>query len=339
MNDDILNGLCDGTYRARWLREVLRSPQITESIKLLLIALAVGEMDAAGRVSVPREELATRIGRGKARISERLQEAVQRGFLVRASSGKKGNTAVYLAALDGSACADPIGDVEEPVKGPLTRTENDGGKGPTTRTRTKFGSGLTDALKDDQNNVSVRTDGRFDPDSVRVGGPKDEKKGPPTRAAKVVESVRGEVLEDSTGEGLLDIGEDAASRPTPKPPKRAKKPAVPKTSIPADFALTDEMRQWAAEKCPRVDIEIETQLFVRHFLDHPEIKRPGWLRSWEAWMLRQVKWDKERPAQPAAPGARRPARNAAEQRLADNLEVVAWAAEQDRLAAEKGLTQ
>lgn len=333
MNDDILNGLCDGTFRARWLREVLRSPQITESIKLLLAALAVGEMDAAGRVSVPREELAARIGRGKARISERLQEAVQRGFLVRASSGKKGNTAVYLAALDGSACADPIEDEDE-IKGPPTRTESGekgsayadpkgAEKGPPARTRTKFGSDLQDALKDDQNNLSVRTAGRFDSDdsdSVRVGGPKDEIKGPPTRAAKVVGGVgEVELPDDSTEDSFLKT-EDAASRRASPKPKRPKKPAIPKIPLPPDFAPDDAMLAWARQKCPLVDIDAQNESFIIHFTpepDEPPVTRPGWSRTWKSWMARQQGWAKERHSnvhqlRPTGTGGYKPFQNPAD---------------------------
>lgn len=293
--NDILKGLSDGTFRARWLREVLRTSQITESVKVLLISLAVEEMDAAGCVSVPREDLAVRIGRGKARVSERMQSAVDAGFLVRLSTGKKGNTAVYAAALKGSACSDPI-------------------KGPPVRTETSFGSGLQDALDentvqldentvrtagrfDEQKNVSVRTAGRFDADEVRIGGPNEQKKGPLTRAANVVKEVEvGEVSKDSTDEGLFKV-EDAASRRATK--KRTKRTTVPKIPLPADFAPDDAMRAWARQKCPLINIDAQTEAFIIHFTPEPGEKpvvRPGWGRSWKAWMARQQGWAVDRQA-------------------------------------------
>lgn len=295
MNDETLNGLTDGTFRARWLREVFRTVHITESVKVMLFALAIEEMDAAGRVSVPREELAVRIGRGKSRVSERVQEAVNQGFLVRVSAGKKRSTAVYAAAIKGSACADPNPEPEDLGKGPAIRTESEHfgsglqdaepeAKGPAERTGTMFGSGLQDAKNSDE---------------VRLAGPNDPKKGPPMRAAKVG-GVRGEVelLPDSTNDDFLKT-EDAASRPASQKPKRAKRATPPKIPLPVDFAPDDEMRVWARDKCPLVDIDTQTELFIAHFTPEPgepPVKRPGWGRSWKTWMLRQQGWAKDRPS-------------------------------------------
>ncbi|MEU4410699.1 hypothetical protein AB0F88_39865 [Streptosporangium sp. NPDC023963] len=312
MNDETLNGLTDGTFRARWLREVFRTPHITESVKLLLISMAVEEMDATGRVSVPREDLAVRIGRGKARVSERVQEAVNQGLLIRVSAGKKGSTAVYAAAVNGSACSDLIGTSEDPEKGPATRTESEHfgsglqdaepeSKGPAIRTEIMFGSGLQDAKNDDE---------------VRTGGPNDQKKGPPTRAAKVEEGVGGvELPNDSADEDFLKM-EDAAAPRAPKSSKRAKRPATPKIPLSPDFAPDAGMLAWARDKCPLVDIGTQTELFIRHFTDpeKPQVKRPGWVRSWETWMLRQQGWAKDRPSnvhqlRPTGTGGHQPYRN------------------------------
>lgn len=317
MNDNILNGLSDGTFRARWLREVLRTCQITESVKVLLLSVGVEEMDAAGRFSVPREGMAVRIGRGKARVSERLQDAVEGGFLVRVSAGKKGSTAVYAAAIKGSACADPIPESEDLGKGPAIRTESEHfgsglqdaepeAKGPAERTETMFGSGLQDAENSDE---------------VRTGGPNDPKKGPPTRAAKVG-GVRGEVelLPDSTNDDFLKT-EDAASRPASQKPKRAKRATPPKIPLPVDFAPDDEMRAWARDKCPLVDIDTQTEAFIVHFTPEdgqPPEKRPGWSRTWKRWMVRQQGWTKERMSnvrqlRPTGTGGHRPYSNPTDQ--------------------------
>lgn len=293
MNDNILNGLSDGTFRARWLREVLRTCQITESVKVLLLSVGVEEMDAAGRFSVPREGMAVRIGRGKARVSERLQDAVEGGFLLRVSAGKKGSTAVYAAAIKGSACSDPIRETEEQRKGPDRRTESEHfgsglqdaepeSMGPAIRTETMFGSGLQDAESSDE---------------VRIAGPNDSKKGPPTRAAKV-EGYGGEVElpQDSADDDFLKT-EDAASRRASQKPKRTKQDTAPKIPLPADFAPDDAMRAWAREKCPLVDIDTQTETFIIHFTPEPgqtPEKRPGWGRSWKRWMARQQGWAKER---------------------------------------------
>ncbi|MFF0864202.1 hypothetical protein ACFYUV_20755 [Nonomuraea sp. NPDC003560] len=286
MNDEILNSLSDGTFRARWLREVLRTVQITESVKVLLISMGVEEMDPAGRVSVPRKDLAVRIGRSPARVTDRITEAIAGGFLVRLSAGKKSNTAVYAAAIKGSACPDLIDDVSEEGKGSAARTQSEHfgsdlqaplaeEKGPPTRTETMFGSDLQAPLESDE---------------VRLGGPIAPIKGSAKRATKVVGGVGEEVPHTSEDEEDFLIGE-AAARPARK---RAKASATPKTSIPADFAVDDDMRAWALENCPLVNIVIETQLFVRYWLERPQKKRPGWVKSWESWMLRQQGWAEER---------------------------------------------
>lgn len=56
------------------------------------------------------------------------------------------------------------------------------------------------------------------------------------------------------------------------------------------------MRAWAREKTPDVDIDLQTIGFVNHFVEKPQIKRPGWLRSWQSWMVREQTWMNERKA-------------------------------------------
>lgn len=313
MNDQILNGLSDGTYRARWLREVLRTVQITESVKLMLLALGIEEMDPSGLVSVPREKLAVRIGRGKARVSERITGAVDQGFLVRVSAGKKGNTAVYAAAIKGSVCA----DLSDGANGPAIRTESE-----------HFGSGLQDALPD-ENGPAIRTETMFgsdlqdalDGDEVRAVGPNGPKKGPAIRGAKVEGGTGEEVeLPSDTEEENFFIGE-AASSAKSKP--RAKRAPASKIPLPADFAPDDAMREWARQKCPHVDIDTQTDMFIEHFTPEPgepPEKRPGWSRSWKRWMLRQQSWHKERQSnvrqlRPTGTGSHQPYRNPKDQNV------------------------
>lgn len=328
MNDQILNALSDGTYRARWLREVLRTSQITESVKLLLISMGIEEMDPSGVVSVPREEMAARIGRGKSRVSERLQEAIGSGFLVRVSAGKKSSTAVYAAAIRGAVCADLSEDEKGPAirtqseaeesgyadqkgeeKGPATRTETifrsdlqDAEKGPAIRTRTSFGSDLQDANEGER---------------VRLSGPNAPEKGPDSRAAKV-EGVTGgnsDLPSESTAEDFF-IGEGPPAR---KP--RAKRAPTPKIPLPPDFAPDAAMIAWARETCPLVDIETQTAAFIARFTPEPgekPEKRPGWTRSWKQWMIRQQGWAKERQSnvrhlRPTGTAGHQPYRNPSDQ--------------------------
>ena len=248
--------MSDGTFRGRWVDEVFRSPLITDAARVALLAL-VPDMDEAGRVSVSREDLAARLNRGKARITERLQAAVDAGLLDRTAAGKKGRVAEYVATLPkGSAHPDRI-------KGPPIRTESN-----------HFGSGLQtlsepaepDSSPDKRTESTAK--GSAYPDPLYRDG---------------VDVSNG--LEEITPEALFD----AAPSAQPEKPRKKRSPSL-KTTIPEDFAVTADMRAWAADKAPDVeDIDLETQLFINHFLDRG-VKRPGWRRSWESWMLRAQSW-------------------------------------------------
>lgn len=257
---------------------VFKTPRVSDAVRVLLLALAV-EMDDAGRVSLPREEIAERLGRGKSRISERIQAAVDAGLLERESAGKKGSTAVYVAALPkGSGQADRI-------KGPDRRTESEHfGSGPQTQSE-HFGSGQADPTDAER----VRSTDPKQTLSVRTGGPHEPKKGPPIRVATGIRGLGGS-NEDEEHDLFGEVARETTPRDEPTPKKRS---PSRKYKIPADFAMDDSMREWARENAPLVNAELETGLFVRHFLDKG-VKRPGWRRSWEAWMLRQQNWTKER---------------------------------------------
>lgn len=86
------------TVKARWIAEVLRSPHITDSVRVLLIVMAE-YMTAAGYVTVPRAELADRIGRNPRRVTERIESAKGAGFLQVVRSGRPGLTAGYNATV------------------------------------------------------------------------------------------------------------------------------------------------------------------------------------------------------------------------------------------------
>lgn len=53
--------------------------------------------------------------------------------------------------------------------------------------------------------------------------------------------------------------------------------------VPDSFVVTPEMRSWAAEKCPGVDIDRETENFRDHEFRDPH---SDWTRAWRKWMRR-----------------------------------------------------
>lgn len=96
--------------------------------------------------------------------------------------------------------------------------------------------------------------------------------------------------------------ETRASRASPTPPSGTSKRSASRKSaatdsardrrIPDDFAVTVHMRQWAAERCPGIDIAIQTEKFINHWLaavGKNAIKR-DWNAAWRNWMLRAVEY-------------------------------------------------
>jgi hypothetical protein len=275
--------VADGTLRGKWVELVFRSPLITDAARVALLAMAV-DMDDAGRVSVKREDLARRIGKGKARITERLNAAVDAGLLERELEGKRGQVAVYAARFpQGSGYADPNIRSGELSMGPDTRTHTDSSdaeQGPDKRTESeRFGSGLQTQTSADS--------GEQGPDTRTPTAGYGSAQPDPLCSSGVRE---GEDLQVVEGEGLFEI-ESAASQQLPS--KRKKRASTSKTVVPADYAPTEELRAWARERCPLVDIDLQTERFIIHFTDKG-IKRPGWDRSWKSWMLQQQDWTKQR---------------------------------------------
>lgn len=57
------------------------------------------------------------------------------------------------------------------------------------------------------------------------------------------------------------------------------------TPIPDDFAITEDMRTWASEKHPQVDIEKATLNFIDYWKSKPkDNKQLDWKRTWQRWI-------------------------------------------------------
>lgn len=74
-------------------------------------------------------------------------------------------------------------------------------------------------------------------------------------------------------------------------PTRARSRRVPK-----DFRVTEEMRAWAKEACPNVDIDRETECFRDHEFRDPH---SDWNAVWRQWMRRSPEFKRN-----GGPGAR-----------------------------------
>ncbi len=136
--------------RDRWRVEVFRSKRITDSTRVLLLAMAE-HMRADGYVSVPRAELVRILDRDAKRITERIALAIEAGLLDRVASGSPGRTAEYVALLPQGAPvrttkkgADsrahygaPVRTVSEPDKGAPGGAANSKGSRSGTPTRSR----------------------------------------------------------------------------------------------------------------------------------------------------------------------------------------------------------
>src|SRR6218665_2786899 len=59
------------------------------------------------------------------------------------------------------------------------------------------------------------------------------------------------------------------------------------TRIPDDFTITDQMRAWAAERCPGMDINLATEKFVNYWQARPGKNgtKLDWFATWRNWLL------------------------------------------------------
>ena len=58
-----------------------------------------------------------------------------------------------------------------------------------------------------------------------------------------------------------------------------------KSRISEAFEITQEMREWANKKTPRLDIDYHTEEFVDHWLGTGQAKA-NWHATWRNWMRR-----------------------------------------------------
>ncbi|MBG0828516.1 hypothetical protein HS041_12130 [Planomonospora sp. ID67723] len=273
MNDDITGPLSDGTARAHWLRTVIKTKQITDSIRVLLMTFAL-HMDASGRVSVPRVDLAELLGRDPRKVGEKVKTALESGFLVQIVRGQKHRTAVYVAAFNGQPLSMPPGGPAEnfPLRMPPGGPAED--------------SQVADFYDPEQDSQGPRNrhpepqeaDLRMSP-----GGPAEDSQVAPRGAPHM---YRGsEVSEEADlSDGSLFGVEDAASRRASEEPKKpAKSRRKPETPVPADFAVTPEMRAWADEKGYTVDLDRQTFRFINHAIEKERLCR-DWLAAWRNWV-------------------------------------------------------
>jgi hypothetical protein len=104
--------------------------------------------------------------------------------------------------------------------------------------------------------------------------PAEPAEQPLATAKQLQTDVHLDVSEDvSVSEGVVEgVGDSAQARPSkPKPSRRC----------PENFAVTEELRAWAAKEVPAVDVDSETAKLRDHEYAKP---RSDWSAAWRNWM-------------------------------------------------------
>ena|GEM_PF-5960808 len=96
------------TQLVAWHKEVSRTPLLQPATKVLLLDLYIDGMCAAGTVSVPRVEMARRVGVSTRSIDSRIADAVSTGFLLPLTQGRKHVTAVHMIGFPSLSAKDGV---------------------------------------------------------------------------------------------------------------------------------------------------------------------------------------------------------------------------------------
>lgn len=102
--------------------------------------------------------------------------------------------------------------------------------------------------------------------------------------------------------------------PPPDPPAGEKAKRASKRA-PADFAIDADMRQWASQHCPSIDVDGETDALRDHTFG---VARSDWVATWRNWMRKAENDHKRRHGRGSV------------------VTKPAWKQEQERRAAELG---
>lgn len=87
------------------------------------------------------------------------------------------------------------------------------------------------------------------------------------------------------GEGGSPADADGALFPPPEKPKKASR-RKPETPLSDTFTVTDDMRAWAAEHAPGVDVDRATTKFRNH-AEANDRRQRDWPAAWRNWLLNE----------------------------------------------------
>ena len=87
-----------GTFRGDWVRFIYATARITDSTRVLMLALAEA-MDENGRVEATRDEVANMLSRAPRRVSGRYTNAIDAGVIEQSSRGNRKAKSVFQALI------------------------------------------------------------------------------------------------------------------------------------------------------------------------------------------------------------------------------------------------
>lgn len=103
--------------------------------------------------------------------------------------------------------------------------------------------------------------------------------------------VEGPQESQGVGVGVGSVGNSPNVGGYVSAPSQAKSRRTRATRIPDDFTVTPEMRAWAANKTPGVDIDFETEQFVDFWRakSGKDATKVDWVGTWRNWMRNAFK--------------------------------------------------
>lgn len=104
-------------HRDRWAAKVIKAKALPSSTRLFLSSVLVRDMRANGHVSVPRAQLAARLGVDERTITRHVTKARETGWLVVVQAGYRGRTAEYQATFPNTESGTSSVPLSEPLKG------------------------------------------------------------------------------------------------------------------------------------------------------------------------------------------------------------------------------
>lgn len=128
-----------------------------------------------------------------------------------------------------------------------------------------------------------------DSSAARVKAHRERKK----QACNVTETPPDTDTDTEKEPPLSPKGENVVPLPTAKDAKPKRK-----TRIPDPFNVTGEMRQWAADRAPAVNLATETEKFVNYWRGTGGTKA-DWVATWRTWMLKAQEDRQRHPGRPA----------------------------------------